>query len=381
MPQEKYKQIKALTIDPSRPSSEYYIRCVETNKILTDATGAFRVFDFHTGKAFLQSDEKSGRANKSFLSNIFQMPKTVYVLGSGEKAHEAFNRIPKDAYVIACNKAVLIPRLIREAKFNVSVWVVADADAVKKDWFGIADRTFQGLRIFSDFAAQATDSYTSGTAEYLMFPLSEPCRKPKWEPDEKGLRIGGTVGLTAVETAVRCGARKIYLCGFDMSGDTYFDGSENIDDRHGEVWPTTKGFDAAIKYFQRQGIKIYTLSETKLETPEFVHDETPEIKMPAFGNLSTPSIAYLCMSFDPIDRMNAIIDCIHQDYPNELKTLYILRQRTKEGEFPRKINHNMPIRIREIDVEGKWPELWLLKLMAFCEAVEEDVTVWWDEVG
>lgn len=85
--------------------------------------------------------------------------------------------------------------------------------------------------------------------------------------------------------------------------------------------------------------------------------------------------AFITMSWQEDFRWNAVMNCMDQLLPAEDKHLYLLYQRP----FPARLDHDLPIRISEINVRGEWPKLWALKLAAFLEDVEEPFTVWWDE--
>jgi len=84
----------------------------------------------------------------------------------------------------------------------------------------------------------------------------------------------------------------------------------------------------------------------------------------------------MIMTFDYVDMTNAIFNAIDQDYPNELKTLYLLYQEP----FPPKLSHDLPVRVREFWVTGfvgsGW---WLKKLEMFLNACSEPYMLTWDE--
>jgi len=357
--------IKACTIDSTKSGGIYYIRDRKTGRFVSDRDGNVTEFSFEEARRYLAGPVKYKPKITDIHNAGLKMPDTVYILGSGINGRQHYADIPASAYVVAVNKAVTI-----KGEFKVSAWVVLDPAVIKSDWYSSASKAFGGIRIFSSDPAELLDD----PAKHFKFALASPCRG-KWEPDPVGLRVGGTVGSAALEIAALCGAKHVILCGFDLSGDKYFDGTIVKDDRHADVWAARDIFDNTIAYYQGRGIEIETLSETKLTRPKPAVLKT----FADIGTVTLPAVAYCCYTFDPIDRMNAIIDVINQDYPDELKTIYLMRQRNYAGNFPPRIKHNFPIKVKEIDVEGEWPDLWTLKLMAFCEAVSEPVTVWWDE--
>ena len=87
------------------------------------------------------------------------------------------------------------------------------------------------------------------------------------------------------------------------------------------------------------------------------------------------TVAYLTLTWDPINMRHAIINVLNQDYPDKLKKLYLMCQEP----YPDKIIHSMPFEIEQIDVPGKWGALWFLKLQAFSKVVKEDIVITWDE--
>lgn len=89
-----------------------------------------------------------------------------------------------------------------------------------------------------------------------------------------------------------------------------------------------------------------------------------------------PEIAFLCMVWNPIFRCIQPFEVWDQDYPNELKVLYLLNQ---EARAAKPIVTDLPIRIVETTVVGNWPEVWCRKIDSFLSVVKEPVMVWWDE--
>ena len=94
--------------------------------------------------------------------------------------------------------------------------------------------------------------------------------------------------------------------------------------------------------------------------------------------MSSRKIAYLTMAYDvaKTDYM-AIPNCVDQT-GNYDKVLYIMYQEP----FPPHIgkNHDLPIEIKEYNVEGiKGYGWWLMKLNKFLEVCTETHMVWWDE--
>lgn len=89
-----------------------------------------------------------------------------------------------------------------------------------------------------------------------------------------------------------------------------------------------------------------------------------------------PEIAFLCMVWNPMFRCIQPFEVWDQDYPNELKVLYLLNQEPRVVE---PIVTDLPIRIVEATIKGEWPWAWCRKVELFLSIVKEPVIVWWDE--
>ena len=73
--------------------------------------------------------------------------------------------------------------------------------------------------------------------------------------------------------------------------------------------------------------------------------------------------------------MNIIAWCMAQDYPDKLKNLYLVNQ----PPFPTPLLHDLPIRIKEINVDATWPAAWAMKLWAFLDEATEDIMMIFDQ--
>jgi hypothetical protein len=91
------------------------------------------------------------------------------------------------------------------------------------------------------------------------------------------------------------------------------------------------------------------------------------------------TVGYLTMAFLPRNLPHAICNTADQIYPSELKQLYLLYQRGRNGTFPTHIEHDFPFQIIQSDVEGHWPQLWILKVEAYLKLSKTDFTIIWDE--
>ena len=189
----------------------------------------------------------------------FPMPDKVYVLAPGPNGIKAYKKIPPSSYVIAVNSAVMIPAS-HKVPFKISAWIVSDKDAVNKDWWGNANLKFRGNRIFSVEVTKRTRA--SDEMPIRTFLIDK-------KPDGDFMRNAGTVAGCAITFCHINSVKHVVLCGVDMSGNTYYDGSDNPDERwmedHGKVWTGRDILDERIKYLAACGMKVTTISKTKLK--------------------------------------------------------------------------------------------------------------------
>lgn len=307
---------------------------------------------------------KEPLATQMLLDSDIRFPRRVVILGTGPHGRNAYNQIREDDFVIAVNGAVNIPYYSEFdpiVKFKVAVWVCADGDATKAKWFKAAlDNSVDVLRFWS-FAVSAR-SYVKPDYLFKLMPFFD--KGFRQNPDK--FRPDATVAGIAIDMAHRFGAREIILCGVDMSMGKYYDGTDapgNVDDNHGEVWDMRDALDNEIRWMHSHGVRVSTMSITKLIEPF------------AYNSEGTPSVALMTLSFNPVFTKQAIFHAAIQEYPNHLKTLYLI---TQNGDQPR-MSHDLPFRLFQFDVAGKWPELWLLKLMKFFEHATEDYVAIFDE--
>lgn len=196
-------------------------------------------------------------------------PETVYIVCPGKVDPALYDRIPDDAFVLATNLAITIPE-VHKVRWSIAAWVVSDPDCCRKKWFKAADRSSNCIKIFSVDAAHIAGSFQKNShGKHFSF---EPGRV--WLPtdktlgDRKFLR-GGTVAGAALWVATYTGlTEEIIGIGWNMSMDDYHDETSNYDARHGETWPSAKCLDAKIELKQNQGVRVCTLSDTKLKRPE-----------------------------------------------------------------------------------------------------------------
>jgi hypothetical protein len=140
-------------------------------------------------------------------------------------------------------------------------------------WFPEANRNFRGIRVFSrDAALHAAAALRDTPDVYYFVPPSDSFLELEASrPLDRVIRYGATVSACAVQFASIFGAREILLCGVDLSGDEYFDGTVNPNANHGETWPAAMRLQALLRrLIDERGLSFATLSPTRLELPEYV---------------------------------------------------------------------------------------------------------------
>ena len=193
------------------------------------------------------------------FTSDYRFPSRVDILAPGPNGKAHWPQL--GPYVIAVNKAGLIP-------VDPDAWLVSDWWAIKTPWFSPIENMFDGLKLFSVGLHKIR-----GGADYTFKLLDgRQCVKPfgtapYGEPLEGMLRPDGSVAASAVELAARFGAREIVLCGVDMYGGTYYDGtiSKAVDCDHKGPWAYIPYFNSLVEWVRGQGVDIWSMSKTALE--------------------------------------------------------------------------------------------------------------------
>jgi hypothetical protein len=199
----------------------------------------------------------------------FTFPKRVCVLAPGPNGIPYYEKIPEDLYVIAVSKAITIKQV------EINCWMMQGNN---HSHYLQSEQRFEGVRMFrKDFIDSRQALSSSDSFERYSFQVKRP--SPSQVIDFSSLAIsqnkligGSTISGNAVQLAHLCGAREILLCGVDMSGDHYFDGSHNVCLTHGETWTFTPTFNRLIHWLhQNTDTTVSSLSPTKLTVPRFAH--------------------------------------------------------------------------------------------------------------
>jgi hypothetical protein len=140
-----------------------------------------------------------------------------------------------------------------------------------QDWYDEADAKFTGVRVFGFEAALEANAKREGTAGcYYFKPPEEPLEEHVVRPVEGFIRYGATIVGCAVQFVYNFGAREIILCGADMSGDAYWDGTSNVHPHHGETWGAAGRLSPLIRWLiEKKNVAVSSLSPTKLDVPRY----------------------------------------------------------------------------------------------------------------
>lgn len=314
-----------------------------------------------------------------FLKSGVKFKPDVYIVGTGPRGIEHYKDIPATgATVIVVNAAINIMGIRKD------YWLVEDSTIPNKEWFpdavewSIRNEMVPAVFVDKTMLNVCHAPYYFNLDGFIGGATNIDCRIVP------GKTFGGsTIACRAFQMACQMGAARIHLVGIDMFGTDYYDKTQ-VDDKFYDIrkdseWTSQKeGFDKVILWaWDEMGIATYSLSETALEVQETPMTDLKYVQypMPEVEINDLPTIAYLTMALDPVKTMNALAWCAAQDYPDHLKTQYILYQEP----FPEDIIHDVPFHVKQIRVPGTWPALWAQKLWAFLEAAEEDLILVFDE--
>ena len=193
----------------------------------------------------------------------FRLPPKVCILAPGPNGKGCYGGIPADYHVMAVSKAVLIPEIP-----DKPIWIM---NHCTQEWFEAANAAYRGMRVFSaDALREARGRLDPAGVCYFYRAAADELVAETVHRVEGAIHYGITVAGCALQFAYNFGARRILLCGVDMSGDEYWDGTQNVHVQHGEVWPAARTMNALIRWLdQERGVKVESLSRTKLEVPMY----------------------------------------------------------------------------------------------------------------
>jgi len=199
-------------------------------------------------------------------SGLSLREETVYVLGSGPNGIPHYESIPRDAFVIAVNQAIEIQGI------NKSIWLCADGMLPEKEWFQRNAKELLAANNPLEDVTLPTPVFSEGVLlnSYPEVPYhfmhGRTLVKQPWGCEEGVLRGGATIGSQAVQLAYLLGCRNIILCGIDMHGEKYFNGSDtdNVQTMKSKTWAAATWFNILIKWLRENSCIIESVSKTKL---------------------------------------------------------------------------------------------------------------------
>jgi hypothetical protein len=203
-----------------------------------------------------------------------RLPETVYIVAGGPNGAAAALTIPNDACVVACNSSILMPR-------DFSWWVAFDYRIPHYGWWKTVQTSARKLfssRLLNRLAMPPVvrqiraDYYF----EYLPDIVSPTRLQPKAvkTPVEQFLmpsilRGGLTVSGIALQFAYYGGAKRIILCGVDLTGRGHWDNYTNPDPYQlcGGRWPWADQMQAMCDLLRSKGVDVRTCSKSALNLP------------------------------------------------------------------------------------------------------------------
>jgi hypothetical protein len=204
----------------------------------------------------------------NIVNSGFTLGEKVCVVAPGPNGKNHYADIPDDFSIIVVNKAILIEEI------NPDWWVIAHADT---SWFHIPDQQYKGVRVYSNGILDYITKTALTASEdniYCFAAEKEPLQEEVVLPVKGCIRYGASVSAMAIQMAYNFGASEILLCGIDMSGNGYWDKSQNEDPEvlgvHGEIWDSVKRLNPLLHYMQNElNVNISTLSKTQLNVPYY----------------------------------------------------------------------------------------------------------------
>lgn len=230
--------------------------------------------------------------NDLFRSDFKIEKESVVICGTAENARGLIDRIPKDAYKIACNAAITIDEI------DWDMWICVDNAIPAKSYFWDNYEKFKGVKVFkwqhpTDLQDIMDQNRRASEKVVMMFNSEELTRYPiegddlyrilclytfkdRTKPCIKGeLRNGATVAAFGLQIAWYYGIKNVYLWGIAMSGNRYMAG-EPINPAHmaNAPWDNRIVFQAFINRIKNDGVSITTLTPTELHIkyPDFLDE-------------------------------------------------------------------------------------------------------------
>lgn len=186
-------------------------------------------------------------------------PDDVYVVAPGPNGLAHIGRIPDDAFIIVVNKAIELP-------LSPRLWMCSEPLAGETEWFKDNIDAHKDIACF-------WDKYLLGKYPDIAYywEHEEPLlTAANFAPVYRSLRRRATIAGQAVQLAYWLRPKRIILCGFDTSGNTYFDTTpagegDSFDMREGDWKWVTDLMNPMIKWMKAAGVEVVSLSKTALD--------------------------------------------------------------------------------------------------------------------
>lgn len=194
--------------------------------------------------------------DKEFL--VTWNKKTIYIVAPGKLGKDFYKDIPEDAYVIVVNKAIeLIDTGV--VKASKVLWLVGELVSFKTDWFKQYGEKYKDILCTGRVLLEHMSFKPFKVFEYHL----------KIDFVKGALSVGTTVGGMAIQLGVHLGGENIVLCGMDLFGNIYFDGSDGgRKDRENSSWKMQIARIGRLLDVI-PNIKLFSLSPTKLKVDKY----------------------------------------------------------------------------------------------------------------
>ena len=191
----------------------------------------------------------------------------VYVFGTGPNGKKHYERVPGNSWIIGVNKAIILEE-------PMSIWMCADGTLPSQEWFIKSVDYVISQKFILDDHHRPTPCFSTGKllnaypdVPYYFTHGYTLREDPKFSPLEGMLRSGGSISAQAMQLAYWLGAKRIVLVGVDMAGDTYFDGTKNINPRlmKDGVSLHCRMCNGLCQWLMARGTEVVSLSPTALQ--------------------------------------------------------------------------------------------------------------------
>ena len=209
----------------------------------------------------LHNDQSSKRLTDDVFRHIHKLriPKKAYIAGAGPGLQQQLAMLPDDAFVIACNSAILLD-------YPYRLWMVYDPGAWKFPWFNRVHPE-EPLRVFGEQIRYYHDAHADALGlQRLDMDYSWQHRPVSrhTQPILDGVLCGGgTISCCALQLLFWAGCEHAVLCGVPMKGMKHFDGSKASHLR--TPWHQARAFNKVIRACEAKGMQVTSAGETALE--------------------------------------------------------------------------------------------------------------------